>query len=218
MRRSPPPFASFRFAALLAAALLAPSRALAQDSLYDPAPPADSAFVRVVNAGAEPLSADVGGRDFGRLEARAASPYRVVPKGTRRLRAGGADVPFDFRAGEFYTLAVFREGPPLLLKDSANLSRAKALVAVYNLTGDDVVDLKTADGAVAVVEKVPARAVKSRLVNGVPVDFAAYCAKAGPSAPLKSLQLERGGAYSLFVFAGAGRAEPVWLKNTTKTR
>jgi hypothetical protein len=108
-------------------------------------------------------------------------------------------------------------GAPTLLTDPVLSSRAKALVAFYNLGGDGAWDLKTADGSVALITGVSAPAVGSREVNGIKVDLAAFSeATASPTVP--GIQLERGNAYSFLLFGGAAGLEPVWIQNTTTTR
>jgi hypothetical protein len=61
--------------------LILPASALGQDALYDPDPPAGSAFVRVVNGTAEATTAALGERDFGSVASHSATQYRVVQQG-----------------------------------------------------------------------------------------------------------------------------------------
>lgn len=198
---------------LLACLLLASGLAFGQDTLYDPEPPAGSAFVRVLNASGAAQTISIGERAFGELPDRTTSPYRVVPGGQRALAGAGEAKSLVFEAGGFYTVVLPRKGAPTALRDPVLESRAKALVVFYNLA-DGPRDLKTADGTVALVEGVVAGGSGSRLVNGIRVDLAAFSG-AVPGAKVASIQLERGNAYS-FVLLPDGA--PIWVKNATTTR
>jgi alginate O-acetyltransferase complex protein AlgF len=165
--------------------------ALAQDTgLYDPAPPADSAFVRVINVPA----ATLGGKAVIALKG-AASPYVVIPQGEFAAKLGMTTSKLKVEAGKFYSV-VNIGSKVTLLTDQAAENRAKALLTIYNLSKSATVDLKTADGKTAVVAGVKTGESGSRAVNGITVDLAAF---AGPKAlgTLKGVKLERGNAYAL---------------------
>lgn len=164
--------------------------AAAQEGLYDPAPPANSAFVRVLNA----PTGTLGGKAVT-ATAGAASAYVVIPQGQFAAKLGAVSGPLSVEAGKFYSVAVVG-GKLALLTDQAAENRAKALLTIYNLSSTALVDLKTADGKTAVVAGVKAGQSGSRAVNGITVDLAAF---AGPKAlgTLKGAKLERGNAYAL---------------------
>lgn len=170
--------------------LSAVSMAAAQEGLYDPAPPANSAFVRVVGApsatlGTKTVTAEKGG----------ASTYVVVPQGTFTVKVGPLTRRLVVAAGKFYTLVP--QGPRLLLLDDQPFdNRAKALLTVYNLSKTPLVDLKTADGKTAVITGVKPGASGSRAVNGITVDLAAFAGDKA-LASLRDVRLERGKAYAL---------------------
>ncbi len=182
------------------------SVAAAQD-LYDPAPPADSAFVRVINAPA----ATLGGKPVSALKG-AASAYVVVPQGPFDAKVGTATSKLNVEAGKFYSV-VSNGGKVMLLADQAAENRAKALLTIYNLSKNPSVDLKTADGKTAVVAGVKTGASGSRAVNGITVDLAAF---AGIKAlgTLKGVKLERGNAYAL-VLTDTGLT---FTQSSTKTK
>jgi alginate O-acetyltransferase complex protein AlgF len=165
--------------------------ALAQDTgLYDPAPPADSAFVRVINV---PV-ATLGGKAVTALKG-AASAYVVIPQGEFAAKLGTTTSKLKVEAGKFYSV-VNIGSKATLLTDQAAENRAKALLTIYNLSKSATVDLKTADGKTAVVAGVKTGESGSRAVNGITVDLAAFT---GPKAlgTLKGVKLERGNAYAL---------------------
>jgi alginate O-acetyltransferase complex protein AlgF len=193
--------------------LLAASPVFAQDALYDPEPPAGSAFVRVVNATDVALTPSIGERTYDAIEGRATSSYRVVTQGEQGLVGAGSGDMLSFEAGGFYTVAVLPGGSVVTLTDPVLESRSKALVLFYNLA-DGTRDLKTADGTVPLIEGVATGASGSRLVNGIKVDLAAFVGEAAGD-PIPAIQLERGNAYTFIVMPDG---KPAWVKNATTTR
>ncbi|SMB80546.1 alginate O-acetyltransferase AlgF [Deinococcus hopiensis] len=176
-------------------ALLGSLAAAEDNGLYDPAPPANSAFVRVINAPAGTLGGKAVTADKG-----TASVYVVVPQGEFDAKVGAAAGKLKVEAGKFYS--VVPSGNRLvLLTDPAMESRAKALLVIYNLSKAASVDLKTADGKTTVVKGVKAGDSGNRAVNGVTVDLAAF---AGDKAlgTLKGVKLERGNTYAVVVTDG----------------
>lgn len=172
--------------------LLSASVAAAQEGLYAPAPPANSAFVRILNA----PSATLGGKTVT-APAGAASTYVVIPQGEFTAKVGAASSPLKVEAGKFYSV-VSNGGKLSLLTDQASENRAKALLTVYNLSKSSSVDLKTADGKTTVVTGVKPGQSGSRAVNGITVDLAAF-AGGKTLGTLKGVKLERGNAYALVV-------------------
>lgn len=186
---------------------LAVSVACAQETgLYDAVPPANSAFVRVLNASSALLAGKTVGAE------KAASAYIIVPQGELEAKVGAVRSRLKVEAGNFYS--VVSSGSKLvLLKDQAAENRAKALVTVYNLSKNSTIDLKTADGKTTVVAGVKAGESGSRAVNGLTVDLSAF---AGTKAvgTVKGVRLERGNAYALVV-TDSGMTV---TQSTTKTK
>lgn len=191
---------------LLSATLLL-SSAVAQEGLYDPAPPADSAFVRVLNA----PTATLGGKSITG-EKGAASAYVVIPQGDLTAKLGTVSGKLKVEAGNFYS--VIAQGSKLvLLKDEGAENRAKAVLTIYNLSKTVSVDLKTADGKTAVVTGVKPGMSGSRAVNGITVALAAFSGTKSLGS-VKELKLERGNAYAL-VLTDSGLTI---TQSTTKTK
>lgn len=192
---------------VLSLALLFSSGALAQEGLYDPAPPANSAFVRVLNAPA----ATLGGKAVT-AEKGAASPYVIIPQGEFAAKLGTVSGKLKVGAGNFYS--VVASGSKLvLLTDQAAENRAKALLTIYNLSKASSVDLKTIDGKTAVVSGVKTGKSGTRAVNGITVDLSAFDGTKALGT-LKGVKLERGSAYAL-VLTDAGLT---LTQSTTKTK
>src|SRR5262249_3550661 len=143
-------------ALLSLAALSIPSEAQVAGLLYDPEPPASSAYVRVINAaGDAPIDVSVDGRRrIAHLGSGEASDYLVLPAGKRNLAVGtagkseAANTALDVVAGRAMTVAVRAGAAPWIFDDKANTNKLKAMLAVYNLdTSPSTVDVLTADGA-----------------------------------------------------------------------
>ncbi len=170
--------------------------AFAQDGLYDPAPPANSAFVRVLNAPTATLSDKTVTADKN-----AASPYIVIPQGDFTAKLGSVSGKLKVEAGKFYSV-IQSASKLVLLTDPSADNRAKALLVIYNLSKTPSIDLKTADGKTAVVSGVKPGESGSRAVNGITVDLAAFSGDKVLDT-LKGVKLERGNAYAL-VLTDAG--------------
>ncbi len=84
----------------------------AQDEgLYPDPPPADAAFVRVVNAfnavqDDEALSVKVADRDYAELAFGEASDYYVVLQGEHKIVTGESSTTAEILAGRFYTVVL----------------------------------------------------------------------------------------------------------------
>ncbi len=183
----------------------------AQDQgLYAPAPPADAAFVRVLNAAASPVSPTVGTLTFEPLDYGGVSAYEVVSQGEQPVSAGELSADVSLEAGYFYTLVM---GDTVqTLQDPALSNRAKTLLVLYNLSGEPV-NLQTADGSTAVIPDVTSGELGSIEVNPISVAFGAFSGDAALQA-FDEVALERGAAYSTFVLPDGSAA---FSQNTTAT-
>ena len=172
------------------------STTLAQDlaGLYAPAPPPDSAFVRVINATATPLSATLGSKAAAAPKA-GISTYVVVPQGNVAAKIGAASSSLTVVAGKFYSV-VWNGKTFKLLTDASADDRAKALITVYNLGSAPAIDLKTADGKLSVVSGIKPGESGNRAVNGITVDLAVFSGSKA-LATFKGAALERGNAYAI---------------------
>jgi alginate O-acetyltransferase complex protein AlgF len=183
---------------LIAAGLISAGSALAQDTqgLYAPAPPPDSAFVRLINASGIPLSATLGAK-AATAPKSGISTYVVIPQGMVAVKSGSTTVKLPVSAGKFYS-AVWNGKTFKLMIDSNADDRAKALLLVYNLSKAGALDLKTADGKLSVVSGIKPGESGNRAVNGITVDLAAFSG-AKAVATFKGVSLERGNAYAIVV-------------------
>jgi alginate O-acetyltransferase complex protein AlgF len=194
---------------LLAGSLGAPGASADDEALYGPAAPPGSAFVRVFNPGSQDIDASVADKAMRGIEPYAVSEFVFLPPGQHKLTAGGASQTVALKGGRYYTAVPAGKGFRLFDNDG-KLSRLKALVIVYNLTGAPV-SLQTAQGT-AVIENVAPEASGARAVNAVKTGLA--LSSAGTRvADVKPITFERGKAFSLFVLPGGEQPMSVWAVN-----
>jgi alginate O-acetyltransferase complex protein AlgF len=206
------------YALFAAFSLTVAGLASAEEDLYDPAPPADAAFVRAVHAsaGAGAVTPDLGGKAVASVSYGEVSTYVVVPMGQRSMALGAvAAADLNVSAGSFYTVAL-GSGGVVTLEDPINNNLAKALLVFYNLS-DQPVSLRTADGGTTIVDAIAPGEQGHRAVNPIEVALAAW-GDGGAITSFDTMQLERGAAYSVFVLGSGAEAEAVFTKNTTTTR
>lgn len=206
---------AFARAAALSAAVvlglgLAPA-AVAQGTglLYDPQPPADSAYVRVIALGNAPVDVVLNGsRRIKAMSAGEPSDYLVLPAGSHHfeLRGSGSAVrqaTVAVQAGRALTIAFVSpqsDAAPLLFEDRPNTNKLKALVAVYHLHAKSgALDLLAGDGSTRVFSAVNYGASNALSVNPITVDL--FAAAAGEKSRISStsLTMSPGGTYSLFL-------------------
>ena len=178
--------------------------------LYDPEPPANSAFVRVINAGSGELKPGIDAVAYGAVTGFNASAYRVIPQGAHKLAAGAANKELNVLAKRFYSVIV-NGSDVQVLEDPANPGQTKAGLSIYNLSKISSIALKTDDGKTTVVNGVTPGTVKSQAVNAIKVGLAAFNGSS-KIASFPAVQLERGSTYSTIVFS---ESKAVWVRSST---
>jgi len=192
------------------AALSLAAEAQVAGLLYDPEPPANSAYVRVINvAGDAPVDVSVDGRArITSLASGEASDYLVLPAGKRNLVIGvagkgeAASTSLDVTAGHAITVAVRSGAAPWIFEDKANTNKLKAVIAVYHLGSGAPFDVLTADGATKVFTGVKPGTSAGLSVNPIKVDL--IVATPGTNTPVArtSVAMAPGGTYSLLLLPG----------------
>ena len=218
-----------RWTLLFLAALSLSSQAQQAGTLYDPEPPADSGYVRIVLVNPEKLVDVVvdGKPRVSKLASGVPSDYLVLKAGrhTIALHSPGqssvvATTMFDVPQGKATTVAFPALGndvKPIFFDDKANTNKLKAVLALYHLapkTGP--VDVLTADGNTKVFSGVLPGAPASLQVNPVSIELIAV--KPGEKTPLTKtrITLTQGGTYSVFLFPGVS-GKLVSLSGENKT-
>lgn len=199
-------------AMLLLAALCETSLAEQRGLLYDPEPPLDSAYVRVVVASREgPLDVFVDGRQrIQKLGAGEASEFMVLSAGTHTVALHPAgkttallSTKLEFGKGRAITVAfptLKANTSPFLIEDKTNSNKLKALLTVYNLDAKNgTVDILTADGSTKVLSGIAYGSSASIPVNPIEVELMATKAGEKTSLARSSLKMTQGATYSIFL-------------------
>jgi alginate O-acetyltransferase complex protein AlgF len=201
--------------------------------LYDPEPPADSAYVRVLVVNAEsPVDIVVDGKPRStKQNAGDVSDYMVLPAGKHTIAVHPAaksnssvSYVLDVVKGRALTL-VFNStrstAAPTIFEDKANTNKLKSMVAAYHLDNKvGALDLMTADGSTKVFSNLAFGASNSIQVNPISVELIA--AKAGENTsltvPMKTqLSMAQGATYSVFLMPNAnGKLVARTIQNKTE--
>lgn len=176
--------------------------------LYAPTPPSDSAFVRLVNADALATKLVIGQKVLS-LQSQESTAYQIFKEGKLNL-SGGTSIQLE--AGNFYT-AILLSGTWWINTDRTHSSLTQARIAVYNAS-NVTVSIKTADGKLALWEKLGAKQYQMRPVNAVKVRLAVFVGSKILALP--ETELEANTAYSIFVFGDTKTQRAIWLRNRTE--
>ena len=185
--------------------------------LYDPEPPADSAYVRVINAAPKgTVDVLVDGRSrIQKLGTGEASEYMVMTAGkhTIALHASGKQeaqltTTLDVARGRATTVAFTAlrgDSSPVVFEDKANTNKLKALLAVYHLANkEEPLDVLTLDGKTKVFSNVAYGTSASIQVN--PISIELITVKVGEKTPQArtTLAMSQGGTYSVLLLLSDG--------------
>lgn len=182
-----------------------------QTTLYDPQPPANSAYVRVIVGGVTP-PVDVWVNKKPKLTLLTAgtpSDYMVLPAGQHDLsiQSGKHQIPvkLEVKASRSLTVLVpsFGQGrDAIVIEDKVNSNRLKAIITVYQLGSTEPLDLWTADGGTQIFKALPMGGTAALVVNPINLEF--QVTAAGSKSPLATgkLSMTPGGAYSLVITGG----------------
>ncbi len=192
---------------------MGPAHAADDASLYAAAPPAGSAFVRVIQADLTSGDGTVGATAVRGVESGEASAYVVAPQGSVAVGLAGAKHTLEATAGGYYSV-VWLSGTAKVFEDTPAESRTKALLTVYNLSDQAEIRLTTGDGAVEIVGGVAPAATAQRALNALAVPLSVY----GPSGLITAFPervLDRGAAYSVIVTGIGDRTAAHWVQSRT---
>ncbi len=156
-----------RFLAIIA--LILPCAAQANDAaLYDPAPPADAAFVRVINASGEAkVNANLSGISFSNVAYPEVSGYYVVKQGESEFQAGEKHEKVTIAPAKYYTIAVLPENKIKVFEDDLVKNPTKARVYFYNLSNAASASLYAPEHKADIISDVKPGESKSREVNAL---------------------------------------------------
>jgi alginate O-acetyltransferase complex protein AlgF len=188
---------------------------MADDGLYDPAPPANSAFLRIISAAtAAVVDGAIAGEavDFGEANV---SSYVVVPGGKSAVEVGGASGEVDCPTGK-YCSAVFDvagDANPILIVDEILDNPAKSGLHFYNLTDQSELTLFAPEQAVEIFKSVPKGGMQFRKVGAVTVSFTV---KSGSNevAKIDNVPLKRRTGHSIIVRGTSGSIMANMVENS----
>jgi alginate O-acetyltransferase complex protein AlgF len=179
-----------------------------QTTLYDPQPPANSAYVRViVGSGTGEVDVFVNNRSrLTKVPLSTPSPYMVLPAGEHELslRAGNQNVQVKVKAEASRSLTVLAQSleknhKPAVIEDKINSNRLKAIISAYNLS-PNAMDVWTADGQTQVFSAVPTGASASLVVNPIALAYkVSAAADKNGAAASGQINMAPGGAYTIVI-------------------
>lgn len=186
--------------------------------LYDPEPPSDSAYVRVIHASREGGSVDVvvdGQARVRNLRAGEASDYMVLAAGKHSIAlrpigksATQPTTSLDVvrgRAISLAFLALTADSVPLVFEDKANSNKLKALLSVYHLDAKSgPLDVTTADKVTQVFPNMAFGKSNSIQVNPITIELIATPVGGGAAKARGTLAMTQGATYSMLLLPAAG--------------
>jgi alginate O-acetyltransferase complex protein AlgF len=194
--------------------------ALAQ-GLYAPEPPANSSFVRIIDASFDATAVSVkldGKLWIAALTAQGILPYEIVKAGKHSFEmqngANKTSVTLAAQAGKFYTLAVIGKPNDLSIKtfnDNKITNKVKAQLLAYNFSSNPFT-IKTSDG-ISVFKDLKQNASQDILVNPVNITFDAFVADKKIASFKVRLQSTQ--SYSFVAFQIGDKTKVVQVNSTT---
>jgi hypothetical protein len=185
--------------------------------LYDPEPPLDSAYVRVIAVSRSGL-VDVVVDDQKRIQKLMpgdASDYMVLSAGKHAISIHAAgkssallSTTFDVVKGRAMTMAFpeLKSGVvPIFFEDKANSNKLKALLSVYQLDAKaGAVDVLTGDGNTKVFTNVAYGTSVGIQVNPIAIELMTTAIGQKVAKAKVALSMTQGSAYSVVLLSGDG--------------
>ncbi len=186
---------------LLGVAIGALLPGLAQAGLYGPSAPPGAAWVRAVNAEAPGgLGISVAGGPLESVAFAGSTAYHAVEPGTVRIDLGGHVVSIEAEPGVFLTVVATASAFHVIL-DTPLVDVSRGLLALYNLTAIEALELAVVDGPTVVAGVAP---LSQEAVTVTEAEVALEVRAGGERvATLEPRLYERGVAHSILVVEGA---------------
>ena len=193
-------------ALLIIALLLVAAVAPAQDGLYAPVLPGDTALVRVINATGgegESVSIDIGTARIGPVPPETGTPYHPVRPGVYVVFANGEREPLTAAPATFHTILI-TANRIAVVEDTYHDDPLRSQLILYNGTSG-LLRLDAIVPSAPLLEAIAPGEGGAIVINAIPVTVAAIRSgsAAADTAPENryetSLTLERGGSFALVV-------------------
>lgn len=204
--------ATFKGFALMLGAALTPISWAQQTTLYDPQPPANSAYVRIlVGSGSKAFDVLVDQRvRLSNVEVATPSDYMVLTAGTHELsiRAGSQQVSVKISAESTRSLTVLlpelvNSAKPVVIEDKTNSNKLKAIISAYHLGGTQPLDVWTANGQTQVFSALAPTASAALVVNPIKLDYMVTAIGQKTALAESQLSMKSGEAYSIVISKNA---------------
>jgi hypothetical protein len=192
------------------------SHAQSSGRLYDPEPPVDSGYLRVVIA--TPATAQdiwIDGKPrIQKLSGQVLSEYMVLVEGKHTLsfQSAGTSIPvatfpLEITRGKSITLAfpsLRSDTIPVHIEDKGNTNKLKVMLTAYHLASKvGALDVNTADGSAKVFNNLVYAQSASLQVNPITVNLVASPVGGTASLAKFPLEMAQGGTYSILLTTDA---------------
>lgn len=192
--------------------------------LYDPEPPVDSTYLRIIHTGAQrAVDVHIDGRlRMANLHSATPSDYIILPPGKHELtiRAAGKSqilvtTPLTLESGRSITIvykALSASIKPLVFNDKLNANHLKAMLSVYNLNGKDgAFDILTADGKTTVFSGIDSGKNMDLSVN--PISAELILTKTGNKVARGKIPISMiaGATYSILLLPKEGENPLIYI-------
>jgi hypothetical protein len=185
--------------------------------LYDPEPPIDSGYVRVILASRDaPMDVLVDGQPRVRkLASQELSEYMVLTEGKHTIALNPVDKPgavfsrsIDVARGKAVTLAVSalkQDATLFSYEDKGNTNKLKSVLMAYHLDPKaGSLDILTGDGGTKVFGGLAYGATASIQVNPIVVDIIVTSIGDKSAKSRSTLEMQQGGTYSVLLLGANG--------------
>jgi hypothetical protein len=178
--------------------------------LYDPEPPVDSGYVRVLSLVDTPrMSVMIDGKArIPALSKQQPSEYMVVPAGRHQLEIFSAtklmaSIALDVVQGTSVTVVLpAATTAPLVFIDKTSTNKLKSMLTVYQLfSKNEALDLLTVDGSTKIFKGLAYGRSGAIQVNPISVELMAVVSGTNTSLARAALNMTQGGAYSIFLIS-----------------
>ncbi|WP_371156015.1 hypothetical protein [Jannaschia sp. 2305UL9-9] len=197
---------------LTASLLLGAPRAFANDDgLYEDAFDPQSSFIRVLAP--DQAFASIGGTRVTDFDAGLSAYVNVMPSTLSVAFADGA-TDLDVAPATHYTVIARAGSAPLVLIDDLKMNPAKSDVSLYNLSGQDGVDLFVPAARAVALSAVPMAGAKSVALKApLTLDFD-FRAGEMVLASVPAVELKRRAGVSVVLTGDAGAYSAVAVPNS----
>lgn len=185
---------------ILATFLFISSLAIAgEEALYAPVPPADSAFVRIVNITDDPdLIVKLDGVVLNGIKEIPVSDFVIIKQGQRNLNYADHSEELDIKAGKYYTIAILINNKVHLMDDALIENPSKAVLYFYNLSDLNSASLFAPSYKATIFENIATNTSISREINAVDFDLIVK-SSSEEIKTLKDISLKRQIGTSIFL-------------------